>query len=483
LEARKKLYVALEAWFAAFIGEFRRLYDALPEDSKKRLSYLSDFRAPSQIVAFWAVEFEYQYILVIKEPEIQVDSVRVCVLSPPESMIPQAEAALKDDWFSSVPEPARTALDAKYKAIIQDHLLGVLHNLPQMRLRFPPREPGKTPILLKGPDSQEYFEWTIFGNLFASNPVELAARELSQAVSPGGVGQPPDSNKANTSPPKIEPIPPTRSGFVSAFSPGIWLGPPHTFTFREKLDGYFIPVSTKKVRLVYKGRELTVMLNGLLTMIEPDKKVCSGLLSEIMCVALLLGVPSTAVRDEDLSKARFYDNGDWAQYTMEISPRRSAILAKELQPIREAEYEAYKLLSEDQLRDIIIEAEKHTSDGNQSSFAQWYIDAYTSFEDPDYERCVIKSWLIIERHVNTMWEDHIRKTEGVSRKAGTSKEKILKDLLKWKVITPETHAKLDGLRERRNATFHIGSGAAREEVLEFLKTAEEITTAALGITG
>ena len=482
MESRKNSGVSLERWFAAFIKEFRRLYDSLPEDSRKRLSYLSDFRVPSQIVAFWAAEFEYQYILVIKEPEIQVDSMKVYSLGPPESMISQADAALKDDWFGSVPEPARTNLSDKYKGMIQNHLLGVLTNLPQMKLRLPPREPGGIPILQKGPDSKEYFEWTVMGNLLDSNPTALAARILSEAVRPGGVGQPSEPNQAIERPPKIEPPPHTRAGFLSAFSPGIWLGPPHTFTFREKLDGYFIPPSMTKVRLEYKGRELTVMLNGLLTMIEPDKQTCADLLNEIMCVALFLGVPSTAVRDQDLAEAQFYDSGDLAQYTMELGPRRSAILAKEHAPMREEEYETYKPVPEDELRRIIDRAAECTVGGNQGAFARWYIDAKTSLEDPDYDRAVMKSWLIIERYLNTAWEDYVLKTSGVSRWAGTKKEKVLDDLLAWGLLTREEHSQLDALRDRRNKAVHSGSGPTREEAQAFLKVAEEITKAAMGFT-
>jgi hypothetical protein len=481
LEAREKLYTALEAWFVAFVKEFRRLYDALPEDSKNRLSYLSDFRTPSQILAFWAVEFEYQYILVIKEPEIRVDALRVYGLSPPESMISQAEAALKDDWFGSVPEPAHAVLNGKYKVMIQDHLLGILTSLPQMKLRLPPREPGGIPMMQKGPDSKEYFEWTVMGNLLASNPTALAARILAEAVRPGGVGQPSEPNQAVERPLKIEPPPHTRAGFLSAFFPGIWLGSPHTFTFREKLDGYFVPVSRTKVGLEYKGRELTVMLNGLLTMIEPDRQTCADLLNEIMCVALFLGVPSTAVRDQDLGEAQFYDSGDLAQYTMDLGPRRSAVLAKEHGPIREEEYETYKPVSEAELRRIINKAAECTIEGNQSSFARWYIDANTSLEDPDYDRAVMKSWLVIERHLNTAWEDHVRKTSGTPRSAGTKKEKVLADLLKWGSITREEHKILDGLRVRRNKIIHSGSSVTRKDAHSFLKVAEEITRAALGI--
>lgn len=460
--------------------EFRRQYEALPVDSQKLVSSLSNFMPPCQVIAFWAVDFEYQFALVIKESDLTADSVRVYGLGPLEMMISQAAAALKDSWFDTVAEPAKSALDKKYKAMVENQLLGVLKSFPQMRLRIPPRELGGAVLLQRIPDSGEYFEWTIFGNMLTTNPAGLAAQIISQAAAPGGLGQPPESNQVPIQIPASEP-PPTRPGFISAFFPGIWLGAPHTFTFQEKLDGYFIPVSRTSIKLEYKGRTLTIMLNGLLTMAESDKQTCADLLNEIMCMALFLGVPSTAVRDQDLAEAQFYESGDLAQYSMDLGPRRTRILAKEHEPIREEEYNTYKPLSGDKLREIVSSAEKFTAKSDQSSFARWYIDTHTAFEDPDYERCIIKSWLIIERHVNTMWEEHVKKTSGVSRKAGISKERTLQNLLKWKVITPETYAKLDELRERRNDALHEGSGAARKEALDFLKTAEEITKAALGI--
>ena len=118
---------------------------------------------------------------------------------------------------------------------------------------------------------------------------------------------------------------------------------------------------------------------------------------------------------------------------------------------------------------------------NQSSFAQWYIDAYTSFEDSDYDRSVLKNWLVIERHINTMWQAYVKRTSGVWRKAKSNKKEVLDNLLKWGLMTPEEHAKLDGLRIHRNRAFHSGSAAARREAREFLKVAEELTRSALGI--
>ena len=218
LESCKK-HPALERWIEAFVRESRRLYDALPGASKRRLSYFSDFRAPCLIVVFWAPQLEYLYILVVKEPEIKEDSSNVYELSPTEAMISQAAAALEEDWFHSVAEPARSKLDKKYKDMMRNHLLGVLKNFPQARLRFPPKELGRTPILQKGPDDGCYFEWTLLGNVLASSPAGLAANVLSEAVRHRGVGQPPEYGQANT-PLPISPSPATRPGFISAFSPG-----------------------------------------------------------------------------------------------------------------------------------------------------------------------------------------------------------------------------------------------------------------------
>ena len=118
MEARKKLSSALDQWFAVFLKEFRRQYVALSVDSQKRVSSLSSFMPPCQIVAFWAMDFEYQFVLVIKEPALTADSVRVNGLGPPEMMLSQSAAALKDNWFGTVAEPARFALEEKYKAIV-----------------------------------------------------------------------------------------------------------------------------------------------------------------------------------------------------------------------------------------------------------------------------------------------------------------------------------------------------------------------------
>ena len=338
LEAREKLNANLNAWLAVFVQEFRRRYDALPEESKKRLSALSDFRAPCQIFVFSATEPDYQEILVIREPTIPNDAIKVYGPASSESMISEAEEMVNDRWFNSAPEPARSELERQYKALVQSQLLGILNGLPQARLRLPARKDEGMPMIKRGETNSRYFIWTVFDSLLRFHPGALAAQTVSDAVRPGEVGQPPEPSQVEVKPSQASAESrPTRPGFISAFYPPIWLGEPHTFTFREKLDGHHAHVRSKQIRLAYKGRELTVMLNGLLTVMEPDRETCCNLLNEIMCTALLLGVPSTSVRGNDLADVLFYDDGNLELYSMEVGERRREVFAAEYAPIREEE--------------------------------------------------------------------------------------------------------------------------------------------------
>ena len=443
---------------------------------------MSDFRTPCQILVFWATEPDYQHILVIHEPEMK-DVVKVYGPALPETMISEAESMLKDSWFDSEPESSGATLEQRYKDMFQSQLLGLLRNLPQARLRFPPRDGKGIPIMKAGGEDSKFFTWDIVGNLLSLNPRRFAAETVSRATTPGEVGQPTTTDQNATmvvQPPDAVPNP-TRAGFISSFYPAVWLGERHVFSFREKLDGFFIPVSSKKVRFVYKGRELTVMLNGLLAMMEPDKETCASLLNEIMCTALLLGVPSTVVRDNDLGEALFYDNGDWGQYSMEISDRRRESLEKEHSTIREEEFERYRLLSEEDLRKIVESAAECTKGPDQSSFANWYIDARTYFEDTAYDQAVMRCWLIIEQHVISMWRELMKSTSTQKSSDPSSMKKALKDLMKADKLTAEEYRQLDDLRERRNKVVHLGSKAAQNEAIPFMTLAERLTRSRLGI--
>ncbi len=139
------------------------------------------------------------------------------------------------------------------------------------------------------------------------------------------------------------------------------------------------------------------------------------------------------------------------------------------------------ILTEDQLRRIVIKAEECTRSEDQSNFARWYIDAHTYLEDGDYDSSVVKSWLIIEQHINSMWRSHLGRKRDPSYRNPRDKKSILNALLKAGRLTSDEFARLDGLRDRRNKVIHLGSTAAHKEASAFLVLAEELTRSLLNI--
>lgn len=333
-----------------FVTEFRRQYELLPNEAKRRLSSLDDFRSPCQILVFWASEPDYQDILVVREPKLTGDSIKVYGPAPPEMMVTEADSMLKDRWFESSPEPARSSLEQVYKAMVQDWLLGIIRVLPQARLSLAPRDGKGVPIIKRG-------------------SVESA---------------------------------------------------------------------------------------------------------------LLLGIPCTAVRDEDLGEAKFYDNGDWGEYSNDLGKRRTRSLEMEMSPIKEEEFSGFKLLSETDFKSTVARAEEATSIPEQSDYSRWYIDAYTYQIDGSYDQAVVKSWLIIEQHIKSMFATLAPKG-ALPRKILPSNDAMLKKLLKAGKISTDQYKDLDSLRSKRNEIIHRGSVTTGGESREFLEVAERLTRAITGI--
>jgi hypothetical protein len=362
----------------------------------------------------------------------------------------------------------------------------VIGTLPAVAKNFPVQAKNKVDVVKRAGEKSTSSEWSIFGNLLGQDPVEFAAKTLADriALRESFVAQ----GKTDSAKSSIIPSVPsaTRPGFLSAFFPPIWLGKPLTFGFREKVDGIYIPPSSKRLKFVYKRRELTILLNGVLNIIEPERLTCLGLLNEIMCTAHLLGIPSSAVRDQDVAEATFYDNGELGSYSIGLSEQRRQSIQKEFSTISEEEFKTFTQLSEADLRKIIETAEKSTADPTQSEYAKWFINAHSYREQGNYDHSVMNSWFIIEKHATVLWED----LQGEARKgAKTSSQqrgplmgKLLVDLLKGNKVSKTDYHRLDGFRVIRNNMMHNGYHASREEAENFLALAEDLTRRELSLS-
>ncbi len=486
LEARERLRDALKTWLSTFVREFRSRLEKLPEDSQKLVLRGNDFRVPCQIFMFWVLEPQYQYVIIIREPRIPYDVIKIYGPASLATMVSEADTMLNEPWFDSTPE-VDPSVEQHYKKIVEEHLSGLVENLPQFATKLPVGEKNEIHVVKRTPEESTYFTWSIFGNLLTQHPLQFAAKTVADSVSRHEMSdtrrQNPESVKTVTTDPSPAPV---RPGFLSAFYPPMWLGEPLTFGFRERVQGIYIPPSSMKFSCVYKGREVTILRNGVLTMIEPDLSTCLGLLNEIMCVALFLGIPSSAVRDQDVSEAMFYDNGELGSYSLATSEIRRRSIEKEYNSISEEEFNQFKVVSETDLNQIIDTAEQTIKTAEQANYANWFIDAHSYVKEADYNQSTMKSWLIIESHAKALWrhyEAELGRIPGDQRNLRRlSMKKVLNDLRRGKRITQNEYLKLDGLRNLRNEIVHRGRVATREEAEIFLTLAEDHTRSNLGIS-
>jgi hypothetical protein len=468
-------------WFSTFVKEFRTQLEKLPEEQKNVALKGNDFRAPCQIMIFWLLKPRYLYAMILRDPRIPYDMIKVYGPAFLATMTTEAEKMLGDRWFESLPSPIDT-----YKEILQPHLLRLIANLPQVTTGMPADVKNKVDVVTRAGEGSTFFEWSIFGNLLGQDPIEFAAKTVADRVTQHERSVTQAKMTSETSTVVASPPTATRPGFLSAFYPPIWLGKPLTFGFREKVEGIYIPPSSKRFRCLYKGRELIISLNGVLTIIEPERPACLGLLNEVMCVALLIGIPSTAVRDQDVAEAMFYENGELGSYSYPLSEQRRVSIQKEFSSISEEEFKTFGQLSDQDLKKIIETAERSTADPTQSDYARWFIDAHSYLAQGNYDHSVVNSWLIIERHSIVLWEDLQRELGKPSKtppsQYGPPIGRVLSDLLKGNKVSKTEHDILDDFREFRNDMLHNGYHASRERAEEFLATAEDLTRKELGLS-
>jgi hypothetical protein len=483
---REKRANALRIWFATFLREFRSQLEKLPEDQQKRVLKGNDFRIPCQIMIFWMLEPQYQYVMIIRDPRIPYDVIKVYGPALLATMTSQAETMLKDPWFDASQATIDPSVEKEYKNILETHLLGVIRTLSEAATSIPVPEKNKVTVVKRVSEESKFFEWSIYGNILRQNPTEFAAKTVADRLTrtDDSVIQENTGTAVATHIPSI--LQPTRQGFLSAFYPPIWLGEPLSFGFREKVDGIYIPPNSRSLRCAYKGRELTILRNGVLTMIEPERSTCLTLLNEIMCTALLIGIPSSAVRDQDLAEAMFYDNGELGSYSLSLSDERRQSTEKEYSAISEEEFKIFSQLSEVDLKKMIETAERSTVDPMQSDYAKWFIDAYSYWKQKDYDHSVMRSWLTLEKHAIALWEELSRENSKQGRKATRERrppmEGLLKDLLRGKAISGADYRKLNDLRDTRNKIMHKDHHAKREVAEEFLAFAEDLTRKKLALS-
>lgn len=474
----------LEKWFHIFIKEFRSQYESLPETTRKFITYLDNFDFPCQIVALWIKEPELQYVLVVKDPNLPDLDIHASDPVSSDRLVDVMESMLKIPWLHTHLNSDDLFYGRTYEEVLENKFLGIARYLKETTFNRPKQK--SIPSFAKFMYVGNGFFWTVIGNLAQLNPKQFATELMTKAKNDEQSAltrkpEPPSASTAINQPPVIK-------GYGTFFYPPFWVGELPSPTFRQRFSGFNVYPGTY-FNVSYKGNEVRISVDGYIAIGEQDKIKCMRLLNEIMGSVLLSGIPVLAVRENDVGYASFQiESEHMASMSFPISPFRAKLAERHLH-IDEKMLKEYREISKEALLKVIKNTEKVTQSIEGSDYLVFLLEAYTYFANSEYMQSFIMSWLVLERYINKLWTDYLKK-ENIS---GKRKDKLtnsnfwtVDDILETLTfagnINKDKYKLFMILKRKRNKISHSGEVTQRSEAQECFKTAETVVKNELGIT-
>jgi hypothetical protein len=468
---------SLKSWLQSFVGAIRPLYERLPRSSRGGVILLDDFGPPCQIFVFWVHKPERQFLLVTKEDSMP--DVTVEVHGPLEvgQALDEVGRALQEPWLQKVVQTEQG--ETTYHDVLEHELIGLIRML-QFEI-FNPKIGERGVVIKRGPDHCRWFTWHVVGNLMTADPKELALStsqgwwELSERAKPA-----PEASIVNVKP--EEPAP-TLKGYCTYFLPPVWLGTRPQLDYMQKLYG--VPVHSV-LRLQgltsYRGRLAGFGTTGLMVIAEPHKATCARYLNEIMCVALLTGLPMQAVSEADIGEIEVTDRGEIRSLAYPVSPARQRLAGIELGGTDEATLNSFRELAPESLAKVLKVAEGAINTEAKSDCAILLVQAGTLAGAAQYTQSYIFSWLALETHYRETFRVKVLGNRGSGTRVKKKVGVILEILHTKSIMNDNEFERIDKMRQKRNGISHQNGSASRAEALECYRECVRVVRSDLGLT-
>ncbi len=454
----------LGVWLRNLAQLFRQGWGSMSEDERRFVGNLDDFSAPCQIDAVWFGPPDTQYLVVTHVEDRPDLEVRVNGPFPTYEAVDRLEGLLGEsrwDWSISkdainaspfvVPQNAREAVESFFIGIIED-----------IR-RLPFREPPVKPIIAARTFLfPRTFGWYIRGDVQRLSPSEVASEIVDSAKRQARFFR--ENPKQPAPAPEQRPWLKGHGGFVF---PPIWIGEPPRPTFKEKLSGW--PMFARKAfETIYKGKLLVVDEDGFIAIAERDLLRATDLLNEIMALRLLDGKPTFAFSEREVAELWINPetreiggrNVPWASTRSHLVSERSwssgfFMLGREIVPLQ-------------QFQKLVTRAESVAKDPTASDTVRFLLEAYTHFENSQYTEAFVLSWVIIEKHLYSVWKRYLasKKFPGKRRSA----DLVIEELGLAGELTMDDYRKLEQMKDLRNSIVHRGKRVSRNEAERALET-------------
>lgn len=463
----------LRKWLEKLVLAFRKQHATLTVAERGRVSNLDDFSPPCQIEALWICKpewkFDYQVLIFTHFPDVEDNQIIVHGPVLPDRIIETMENIIgQSKWQREIDQKQSIYLlgkgDKSYATLVEIPLAQALRSIEGHILRSMYAKESIAPnIGQKSIISRDSFFWLVPGDI-RNMDIDSIVGGIIKDAKTAAVERP--------EPPKLKPA--RTKGFATYFYPPVWIGELPSQTLRERLTGASLSPavsSNKAFAGEYKKAKVVVNNDGLLAIGIEDKERALYAFNEIMVAALLLGVRTLAVREAELGEAEIDpEKLTIAGHSMPIISLRTKLAEEYMRLYPSSIPFERQVISPDGIAKIVRIAEELTADPTSSTVLLMLLEGYTHFQNGEYTQSVIMTWVVIERWLDSLWQDFI-KHKGI---AGKRKQKLVESIFWTADVILETlnlagklqndvFEKIVGLKRIRNNILHDGIRATKEE--------------------
>lgn len=472
--------MTIEAWLKEFIIEFRQQSDGLSKKERPRISNLSDFFPPCQVLLLWFKNANLQYLICTHDGTKSDMEIEIQGPIPTHEAIHKLDEILKDPkWNRELAKEEKKLFYDKavdFSGILEGVFLSIFQELRVNQFQKPPSTSLiKSMRLLVSRD----FIWGISGDISKLNKTEIVTKIIEEARK--------EVARAKTKP-TMPPPPKTRiNSCVTFFYPPIWVGKLPKKTFKEKALRSYVRFPKKALDLKYKDRVVVINKDGLIAIGEEVIPKAARMLNEIMATFLLLGVEANAVRELEVDNAKI----DPASLSITEWGIRTHTLRTQLAqffPPQPLEAKSRIEIEKGRLVRLIKQAERINKDPDISDFLIFFLEAHTHLHNSEYSQSFVMSWVIIERQMYWLWKKFL-KEEQMPRKR---REKLTNPVY-WTIdfvleglnlggqLSKEDYCDLMFLKRKRNDIIHQGESVALDEAEKCFRIAKDVVRQRSGL--
>ncbi len=461
-------------WLCKVIRKYRDRLGAMDQEAKRcRVSNLSDFSNPSEVVWIRFRDPVLQTLILTQPEDIETDQIHIYDGGPFQAAVDRLEDILQDVPFQRT--LSRRELlhylvkedeQVKLRSFVESHLVGLVDNPPSYWVAAQYDKEGYV-IQSMSILTDHGFIWTVLGDLSRSEVDGFVDSLLPE--------RPAESPAPQSSNSQDDPFVP---GYCAYFYPPVWIEDkdvPLTLRSKTRLG---IAQRADSVVLVeqYRNYMLLVKTGGLIAINARSREEAHVLFNEIMAGAFFGGISAHVLHLSEVGDIKIdlsAKTTGMMQLTL-VSPRQDQV-DEFFRSFRSTSRDR-QLIEPEQMRMVIQRAERISRILPQQ-WISWFLQGHTHFENLEFDQAFITLWTILEQKTTSEWNNRVsslsKKRKNKYRMPGYwSVDRSLEVLNLHGLIPDEDYSIISNFKKTRNSIVHelrsIGHHEARS-ILDYVE--------------